>query len=164
MRKSNLFNDIADGARLASVEYEKGLSLMLVLEKPSALPLPGCLKLENGQVSWIADNSKKRGFPKEHCITVQADPKFADYAWNRDNEEVAQAMIRSIKKLLGSKVVDWHIHRWLYAFAKNPLKSKSYHDANMHLSIAGDAFVSSRVESAALSGLHAADTLIELLK
>ena len=65
---------------------------------------------------------------------------------------------------LGSKVVDWHIHRWLYAFAKNPLTTVFYREANMQLTIAGDAFISSRVESAALSGISAAEALIQSLK
>ena len=54
---SDLLNQIADSKRLASVKYEKGLSLMLVLENPSRIPIPGCLKLENELVSWIADST-----------------------------------------------------------------------------------------------------------
>ena len=73
-------------------------------------------------------------------------------------------MIESIQLLLGSKIVDWHIHRWLYAFSKNPLKTAFYREANMQLTIAGDAFISSRVESAALSGISAAETLIQSFK
>ena len=161
---SNLLNQIADSKRLASVNYEKGLSLMLVLEKPSQMPIPGCLKLENELVSWIADNSKKDGFPDEYCITVHANPKYADTTWNEQNSVVANAIIESIQLLLGSKIVDWHIHRWLYAFAKNPLKIAFYREAKMQLTIAGDAFISSRVESAALSGISAAEALIQSFK
>ena len=161
---SNLLNQIADSKRLASVNYEKGLSLMLVLEKPSQIPIPGCLKLENELVSWIADNSKKDGFSDEYCITVHANPKYADTTWNEQNSVVANAMIQSIQPLLGSKVIDWHIHRWLYAFAENPLKTAFYREANIQLTIAGDAFISSRVESAALSGISAAEALIQSFK
>lgn len=161
---SNLLNQIADSKKLASVNYEKGLSLMLVLEKPSQIPIPGCLKLENELVSWVADNSKKDGFSDEYCITVHANPKYADATWNEQHSVVANAMIESIQPLLGSKIVDWHIHRWLYAFAKNPLKTAFYREANMQLTIAGDAFISSRVESAALSGISAAESLIQSFK
>lgn len=164
LKESNLFNQLTDSSKLASVEYEKGLSLMLVLDKPSLIPPPGCLKLDNGLVSWIADNSQKEGFPNQNCITVHASPKYADDTWDEGSNRVAEAMIQSIESLLGASVVDWHIHRWLYAFAKNPLKSSFYLDTNMHLTIAGDAFISSRVESAALSGLSAAESLIQSLK
>lgn len=164
LKESNLFNQLTDSSKLASVEYEKGLSLMLVLDKPSLIPPPGCLKLDNGLVSWIADNSQKEGFPNQNCITVHASPKYADDTWDEESNRVAEAMIQSIESLLGASVVDWHIHRWLYAFAKNPLKSSFYLDTNMHLTIAGDAFISSRVESAALSGLSAAESLIQSLK
>jgi predicted NAD/FAD-dependent oxidoreductase len=164
LKESNLFNQLTDSSELASVEYEKGLSLMLVLKEPSLIPSPGCLKLDNGLVSWIADNSQKEGFPNQYCVTVHANPKYADDTWNEENNGVAKAMIQSIEPLLGSSIVDWHIHRWLYAFAKNPLKSSFYRDASMHLTIAGDAFVASRVESAALSGISAAETLIASLK
>ena len=161
---SNLFNKIANSERLASVEYEKGLSLMLVLDKPSQIPIPGCVKFESGPVSWIADNSKKDGFSDEYCITVHANLKYADTTWNEENSVIADTMIESIQPLLGSKVVDWHIHRWLYAFANNPLRAAFYREANMQLTIAGDAFISSRVESAALSGISAAEALIQSLK
>ena len=164
LQVSNLLNQLKDSASLTSVEYEKGLSLMLVLAKPCSLASPGCLKLENGTVSWMADNSRKEGFPDDNCVTVHANPKYADETWNEGDDEVAETMIQSIQPLLGSKVVDWHIHRWLYAFAKNPLRATFYRDANMHLSIAGDAFLSSRVESAALSGLSAAEALMESSK
>ena len=164
LKESNLFNQLTDSSKLASVEYEKGLSLMLVLDKPSLIPPPGCLKLDNGLVSWIADNSQKEGFPNQNCITVHASPKYADDTWDEESNRVAEAMIQSIESLLGASVIDWHIHRWLYAFAKNPLKSSFYLDTNMHLTIAGDAFISSRVESAALSGLSAAESLIQSLK
>lgn len=164
LKESNLFNQLTDSSKLASVEYEKGLSLMLVLDKPSLIPSPGCLKLDNGLVSWIADNSQKEGFPNQNCITVHASPKYADDTWDEESNRVAEAMIQSIESLLGASVVDWHIHRWLYAFAKNPLKSAFYRDTNMHLTIAGDAFISSRVESAALSGLSAAESLIQSIK
>lgn len=164
LKESNLFNQLTDSSKLASVEYEKGLSLMLVLDKPSLIPPPGCLKLDNGLVSWIADNSQKEGFPNQNCITVHASPKYADDTWDEGSNRVAEAMIQSIESLLGASVVDWHIHRWLYAFAKNPLKSSFYRDINMHLTIAGDAFISSRVESAALSGLSAAESLIQSIK
>ena len=161
---SNLLNQIADSKKLASVNYEKGLSLMLVLEKPSQIPIPGCLKLENELVSWVADNSKKWGFPNEHCITAHANPVYADNTWNEKKSVVANGMIEIIQPFLGSKVVDWHIHRWLYAFAKNPLKTAFYRDTSMQLTIAGDAFISSRVESAALSGISAAKALIQSFK
>lgn len=164
LKESNLFNQLTDSSKLASVEYEKGVSLMLVLDKPSLIPPPGCLKLDNGLVSWIADNSHKEGFPNQNCITVHASPKYADDTWDEGSDRVAEAMIQSIESILGASVVDWHIHRWLYAFAKNPLKSSFYRDTNMHLTIAGDAFISSRVESAALSGLSAAESLIQSLK
>ena len=137
---------------------------MLVLDKPSLIPPPGCLKLDNVLVSWIADNSQKKGFSNQNCITVHASSKYADDTWDEGNNHVAEAMIQSIEPLLGSSVVDCHIHRWLYAFAKNPLKSSFYRDTNMQLTIAGDAFISSRVESAALSGLSAAESLIQSLK
>ena len=36
---------------------------------------------------------------------------------------VANAMIESIQPFLGSEIVDWHAHRWLYAFAKKSFKN-----------------------------------------
>ena len=164
LERSNLLNQISNSERLASVNYEKGLSLLVVLEKASRIPIPGCMKLDNDLVSWVADNSKKDGFSDEYCITIHSNPKYADAIWNEQNIVIAGAIIESIQPLLGSKVLNWHIHRWLYAFAKNPLETSFYREANMQLTIAGDAFISSRVESAAVSGISAAEALIKSFK
>ena len=105
LQGSNLLNQLKEGASLTSVEYEKGLSLLLVLDKPCTIPYPGCLKLESGPVSWIADNSQKEGFSDQYCITVHANPQYADETWNDENNEVAEGIIKSIEPLYHSTVM-----------------------------------------------------------
>ena len=158
---SNLLNQIMNYKKLTSVDYQKGLSLMLVLEKHSLIPKPGYLKLENDLVSWIADNSKK-GLTSEHtCVTLQAQPDFAKEHWNSLDAVRGSLMIEAAKAYLGSEVTDFHCHRWGYAFAKNPIKATHIRDEALAISFAGDGFGKSRVESAALSGVLAAEEIIQ---
>ena len=161
LKSSGLFEGLRDGAMLDSVRYEKGLSTLVVLAGASAIPEPGCLRLKDGIIAWIADNSKK-GLTSEHtCVTIQAQPDFAKEHWNSLDAVRGSLMIEAAKAYLGSEVTDFHCHRWGYAFAKNPLKATHIRDGALAISFAGDGFGKSRVESAALSGVLAAEEIIQ---
>ena len=54
-------------------------------------------------------------------------------------------------------------HRWRYTTPVNVLTRRCEHVKDLALVLAGDAFGGPRVEGAALSGLAAADALIEAL-
>lgn len=166
LRDSDCLDGLEDRGLLESVVYEPGLACLLVLEKPSLLPSPGCLSLSEGIVAWIADHDQKWGMKEgeragTHCLTLHARPEFAERTWTEDNALVVQELCAATSQWLGSEVIDWQCHRWKYAFAKNPLPMAYYRDAKQCLSIAGDAFQSSRIESAALSGLGVAEAILE---
>lgn len=166
LRDSDCLEVLEDRMRLESVVYEMGLALLIALEKPSLLPPPGCLSLSEGNVAWIADHDQKWGMGTggsagTHCLTLHAGPEFAERAWTQDDASVVQELLAEAKQWLGSEVVNWQCHRWKYAFAKNPLPMPYYRDAKQCLSIAGDAFQSSRIESAALSGIGVAEAILK---
>jgi len=165
LRDSDCLGRLENRALLESVVYEPSLACLLVLKKPSLVPAPGCLSLKGGPVSWIADHDQKWGLAAgdnvgTHCLTLHASPAFAQRAWSQDDASVVQELLAATSQWLGSEVIDWRCHRWKYAFAKNPLSMPYYRDANQCLSIAGDAFQSSRIESAALSGFGAAEAIL----
>ena len=164
LKKSSVFNSLESRALLESVEYEKGLSVLAVLDGPSLLPSPGCLKNDNSILSWICDNGQKGISSAGVSITLQSNPLFAKEHWDRSDSERGMLLINAGKQYLGSEVIDFHCHAWGFAFAINPLLMSHYRSTSKRLSIAGDGFYKSRVESAALSGIASAEAILESLK
>lgn len=160
LKEASVFESLEGKALLESVEYEKGLSVLAVLDGPSQLPSPGCLKIEDSIISWICDNGNK-GIPStQTCITFQASPLFAQAHWNSPDSVRGALLLNEARQYLAAKVIDFHCHAWGYAFASNPLQMSHYRSAKKRLSIAGDGFLKSRVESAALSGIAAAEAIL----
>lgn len=164
IKDSHLWDALRAPGALDSVEYEKGLSTLVVLSGGSGIPHPGCVKLNGDVLSWLADNSQK-GLESSHtCVTLQAHPDFAKAYWEHPDSVRGALMIEAAKDFLASEVIDFHCHRWGFAFAKNPLSDTHYRDPSKKFSLAGDGFVQSRVESAMHSGVSAAEAIIESIK
>ncbi|MGB0419366.1 MAG: NAD(P)/FAD-dependent oxidoreductase [Opitutales bacterium] len=165
LRDSDCLDLIENRSLLESVVYEPSLACLLVLDKPSLVPPPGCLSLRDGIISWIADHDqkwgRKAGEAGSPCLTVHATPEFTKRAWAEEDALVIQEIVAAASQWLGSEVTDWQCHRWKYALAKNPLSMPYYRNAKHCLSIAGDAFQSSRIESAALSGIRVSDAILK---
>ena len=163
LKDSKVWDSLKGAEALESVEYEKGLSTLVVLSGNSLIPEPGCVKVKEGILTWIADNSKKGLEASPTCLTLQADPSFAKAYWDRPDSERGALMIEAASEFWSSEVevLDFHCHRWGYAFAKNPLNCSHYREAAKSLSVAGDGFMQSRIESALLSGISAAEAIIQ---
>jgi predicted NAD/FAD-dependent oxidoreductase len=132
---------------------------MAILEDQMELPEPGAMQILDGEpISWIADNHRKGISVLRNSMTIHAGPKFSLEHWDKNAEEVA------LKVLGGSKASAWKLHRWKYAKPRVLHSERSFvvNRANP-LVFAGDAFGEARVEGAALSGLSAAERLLELL-
>ena len=121
IKGSNLLNQIADSKRLASVNYERIITYACFRETFSDTNT-WLFKIENKLVSWIADNSKKDGFSDEYCITVHANLNMR-MQLGTSISMLQMQLIESIQLLLGSKIVDWHIHRWRMHLQKSFLNS-----------------------------------------
>lgn len=170
----------AQADELASVDYAPCWSLMILANRDgltlpdslaTALQEPGGAKgLNAGEpVGWIADNSRKLGLSDKErvALTIQAGPQ-----WSRDHLEDSPESVRDA--LLGHSgitlaegaLLDWQAHRWRYSFPSNPLGDTP----TLRLTglppcwLAGDAFgPRGKVETAALSGLSAAEQLALLV-
>ena len=119
-----------------------------VLSEPGAKQI-----LDSEPISWIADNQRKEITAISNSVNFHAGPKFSLEHWDKSAEEVA------LKMLNGQLAKAWKLHRWKYS------KSTVLHVVNgaSLLVLAGVAFGEARVEGAALSGLSAAERLLELL-
>lgn len=144
---------------LRQIEFDRCLALMAILESPLELPESGAKQLVDGEpIAWIADNQRKGISAIANSLTMHAGPKFSLENWEKNAEEVAHKMLD------GCKASAWKLHRWKYSKPSVLHEERCFAvNATRPLVIAGDAFGEARVEGAALSGLSAAERLLELL-
>jgi hypothetical protein len=145
---------------LRSVEYASCLALMVHLDGPSGLPSEGAIALDGNPLTWIADHHLKGIASHPGAVTVYAGPEFSQQMLHEPAEAVTQAMLRAARPLLKAAVVSTQLHRWQYSQPVRTIQT-SFMAAldNPPLILAGDAFGTGDCESAALSGIEAADYL-----
>ena len=154
--------------RLEAVAYQPCLTLLALLDKPSAIPPPGGMRLDDPVLAWIACNQQKGTSPQAAAITLQATPEFSHTHWEIDKDAIAETLIDRASAWLGANVVEFQVHRWLYSQPQT-----CYGEVFLALqqpgllAISGDAFctkptanISLQLERAALSGLAAANYIL----
>lgn len=150
----------AFSSALASIEFERCLALLALLDGPSRVPAPGFLRTSDPVVSWIADNSMKGVTARPGSLTLHATAAFSLDHWDELDELCAAQMITAASPWLGARVLEWQLHRWRYSRPVRPLADPClFTAAPAPLAVAGDAFGGPRVEGAFLSGLAAAHAL-----
>lgn len=157
---------------LEKVIYQCCIAVLALLEKPSMIPEPGGLWLNDSSLAWIACNQKKGISLKGSAVTLHATHEFSQTHWETDNSITAEKLFDSASPWLGSTVVEYQVHRWRYSQPKT-FFGKSYlalHEPGP-LVMAGDAFSSTtteesslNLERAILSGFEAANYLLEFSK
>ena len=150
--------------KLEQVIYYPCITMLALLEKPSQIPAPGGLWGSGHPLGWIACNYQKGiSTNKGYAVTLQAGPEFSQNYWDQDNAEIAQKLLKAADSWLGSKVLDYQIHRWRYSQV-----AISYGEPCLVLAepgpliLAGDGFLAPKIEGAVLSGLAAARSLLPL--
>lgn len=151
----------ADLPALRRIRYAKGLTTLAILDGPSALPPVGFVKVLQSPLSLVADNHLKGISPEVTAITIHADAAFAEQHWDSPDEIRGPLVLEAAKPWLGSAVREYHCHRWGFTTPLNPWHQKYYTNPAMELTLAGDAFGGARVEGAALSGIEAAEVILQ---
>ena len=147
---------------LKAVEYDPCFSLLAVVDGSSRVPPPGYIRLEEGPIEWIADNTQKGLSTGGAALTIHARADFSRRYLESATDNVPAMLLESAADWLGGPVVRWQLHRWRYSRplpADRPVCLFTQHPAC--LAVAGDAFGGSRVEGAFVSGLAAAGRLAE---
>lgn len=149
--------------RLQKIQYESCIAVMAVLDRPSTLPDPGALALEQGPIAWISDNHKKGASPIP-AITIHANGDFSAAHFSHDRLTVGRQLIEHARPLYGdANILDFQVHGWLYS---KPTITDN--DSSLMISdgldvpplvLAGDAFAGPRFEGAVLSGWSAAEQI-----
>lgn len=146
---------------LEQVRYDPCIALM-VQPKESRLPAPGGMQFPGEPISWICDNRQK-GISSQAAITIHAGAEFSRTHWESDASAIVPTLLAAAAPWLSEPLADVQIHRWRYA-----KPTTLYPEAclalrtPLPLAFAGDAFGAPRVEGAALSGLAAAQAILDL--
>lgn len=161
---------------LTALRYEPAMAALVALPGPASLPSPGGLKIDDGPVSWVADNQAK-GVSAVPALTVHGRGDWSAAMWDRPDAEVLAVMLDSVEPYLGgitsrellgpgaSEAATAELQRWRYA---TPLLSHERRclmlaDTSRPVVAAGDAFGEAKVEGAVLSGWAAADEVLRRL-
>lgn len=149
---------------LREVRYSPTLALLAVLDRPSAVPPPGGVRLEGpGPLSFVADNHAK-GISAVPALTVHASDRTSLEGWDLPDAEVITALSRAARPWLGDQEpAEAQLARWRYAtpVALHPERCLVAVDGDRPVVFAGDAFGEARVEGAYLSGLAAAGAVLD---
>lgn len=152
---------------LQKINYEPCWAVLVQLDGPSQIPPPGALHIENGPISWIADNYQKGISPSPRSVTIHANGEWTQQHFDESQEAIIALLLEAARDYLGANAVKSEAHLWRYA---KPLTTHPAPCLTLNkpapLVFAGDAFVSPgagpRVEGAALSGLAATRSLCNL--
>ncbi len=150
-------------ARLRTVSYDKCLTLMALFDNPLKLTQSGWLRTDNQAVSWITDNAVK-GLSSTPAIVIQAAPAFSEQHFDQPDQLITDMMLSSLAPLTSGDPTIVKLHRWRYsqAVVKDPAPYLMT-TTPAPLAIAGDCFAGRQITGAALSGLRAAESLLQHL-
>lgn len=151
----------SDKDALRRMRYAKGITTMAILDGPSALPEKGFIKIVQSPLASITDNRSKGISQDVSAVTIHSDATFAEQHWDSPDTTRGPLMLAAAGPWLGSPVREYHCHRWGFTTPLNPWHAKHFTNTALRLTLAGDAFGGARVEGAALSGLAAADAVLQ---
>jgi renalase len=141
-------------------DYDRTLTLLVVLDGDGAVPPPGGVQ-GAAPFTFVADN-KAKGISGVTALTLHADPRWSSAHWDDDPDVARHELLSLARPFVGtSAVVTCQLKRWRFATPQAIWPDAHWSpDAFSSVAVAGDAFAGPRVEGAALSGLSAATALM----
>jgi len=149
---------------LENITYHRSVSVLALLEKPSSIPAPGGMSLDEDDLVWLGDNYRKGISPNGYAVTLQSSSSFADYYWESDDAEIAYKLLTAAADYLDAAVTKYQVHRWRYSLPKTFHPQPYLALSEIPLIFAGDGFVAPKVEGAALSGIAAGELISKRFK
>lgn len=147
---------------LRAVDYDPCLTLLAIIEGASSVPSPGWVRPGGELIEWIADNTQKGVSAGRAALTIHATVEFSRRYLDEPADKVSGILLNAAEQWGGGNVAAWHLHRWRFSRAieaQRPVFLFSPKPAPFV--IAGDGFGGARVEGAFLSGLSAAEKLVQ---
>lgn len=125
------------------------------------------LRTQLGPASWMAANSDKPGRGKNKtALVVHSSPEWSNMHADADKAWVQAEMEASASEICGFDITSAPhraLHRWLYASVSASPQQPALFDSKRGLVACGDWCLGGRVEGAFLSGLAAADNILNSL-
>ncbi|MEL6495226.1 MAG: FAD-dependent oxidoreductase [Cyanobacteria bacterium J06623_7] len=149
---------------LESITYASSIAVLALLEQPSAIPAPGGLALEEQELVWLGDNHQKGISPNGYAVTLQSSSDFSEYYWDSDDAEIAYKLLTAAADYLGSAVIKYQVHRWRYSQPRTCHSQPNLALSEIPLILAGDGFVSPKIEGAVLSGIATGELISKRFK
>ncbi len=145
---------------LRSIDYDRTLALLAVLDSAPAIPSPGALQNPDGVFSFVGDNFAK-GISPVPAVTFHANPAWSLEHWETPHD-VSEGLLReaAMPYLGGAKIVESNFKRWRFATPQRNWPGRHWMSETGTMALAGDAFAGPRMEGAVLSGLSAARALM----
>jgi renalase len=146
---------------LEKVGYDPCIAVMALLDAPGGVPEPGGVQIGGDPLFWVADNRKK-GISEVPAATIHAGPGFSREHMQSDDATVTHLLLEEAKEYVGAGVKATAVYRWEYSMLTRPHDEPFvYVEGPPPLIFCGDAYAGPKVEGAALSGLAAAEKLLE---
>ena len=149
---------------LEQIEYDSCIAVLALLEKPSNIPVPGGIGLEDDCLAWLADNHQKGISANGYAVTLYATPKFSNEYWDSDDAEIAYKLVTAAADYLDSSIIKYQVHRWRYSLPKTFYNESCLELLELPLVMAGDAFVAPTIEGAVISGMAAGKLISQRFK
>ncbi|RKP17946.1 hypothetical protein ROZALSC1DRAFT_23703 [Rozella allomycis CSF55] len=158
---------------LSKVEYQSTIALLLAFPNTnsSIIPRPGGIRItcQKSPIYWIASQKCKDLITDGDGLVIHMKENWSNEHYGMSDEWIIENIKEALKSNLekiGITIPNECIHslkRWRYATPKTTATESflSFYDGTLFL--AGDAFNASKVEGAFLSGLDAANTIINKL-
>lgn len=150
---------------LKLIEYDKCISLMLLLQTELGLSETGTLQREPEEPIATVTETSIKGTTSRPGIVIQSGPKFAEENFSASPESIFSQLTTALPDAGELKVESMSVQKWRFAKRRSHNHDISYvKDSALGFWHAGDGYVSPRIEGAFLSGRSAAESIIKSLQ
>lgn len=144
---------------IRTIEYDKTIAALVAVTGTTAVPEPGGIQNADETFSFIGDNQRK-GVSAVGALTFHCSPTFSEEHWWNDATVTHETVMQLAQPWLGgATIVEHQPKRWRMATPRTTWHERCWSAEGVVL--AGDAFAGPKIEGAALSGLAAAQRLLE---
>ncbi len=152
---------------LARIDYHPVIALLATFAEPLSVPEPGGVQQpDHPIITFIADNQRK-GISPIPALTLHASHQWSMAHWLEPDEPVIAELLAAAADVVGgAQPTATQLQRWRYAGPVQPWPDPMVTwgagvPGDPQIVLSGDAFGSSKVEGAFLSGRAAAAAILD---
>ncbi len=146
---------------LKTIEYEKCISLMLLLESELGLSKTGIIQNESGKPIATLTETSVKGITDRPGIVIQSSPEFAEENFGSSSDSIFKQLTDALPYSGPLKLEEMSLQKWRFAKRiDHDLEVSFMQDEANLLWHAGDGYISPKIEGAFLSGERVAESII----